>query len=287
MRTIIVSDIKSNSKSVIPYGLHLAKNLETETEILHIVDPRVVHGEYSSLSDSKSITPGHKLSQEEARLREKKEAEKDLNSLLSREVSRLNYPLKVQTTIEEGKLEKEIDERVKADAPPLFIISAEPDKTIFQSKSEIIDAVKNSGAMAIIVPPGSKFRNFEKITLPVDFKKDKIDDFLEVKFLMKRFNPLVNVVSVTKHTNYLNLELKSKAWKKHAKESFLPETVKTNILEGEDFAETLMNYTRRNKPDLLILFQKKPHLLKSFIEHDAVKKILENISSPVFLFYRK
>jgi nucleotide-binding universal stress UspA family protein len=284
MKTIIISDIKSNFKSVIPYGLNLAKALEAETEVLHIVDPRVIQGEYSALSDSKSITPGRKLSYEEIKEREKKEAGKELDELLSREVSRLNYPLKINTVIEEGELEKAVEKRAEEKIPHLFIISAEPDKTIFYSKQEIIDVVKNAHVRAIIIPPGTKFQDYKKILLPVDFNSDNIDEFKEVKFLMERFNPLVNVVDVTKSSNFLSMELKSKIWKKHTKKLFLPEKIKTNILKGDDFAETLINYTNRNKYSLLILFQKKRNVVKRVMKNDALNKILKNSTIPVFLY---
>jgi nucleotide-binding universal stress UspA family protein len=287
MKTIIISDVKSESDTVIPYGLHLAKALEAETEVLHIIDPRSVQGKYSAFSDSQSVTPGRKLSREEILTREKNEAEKKLDDLLSREASRLNYPLRVNSVVEESKVEEALEKRTKEKKPAVFVISSEPDKMIFDSKAEIINIIKNSGAMAFVVPPGTKFRPFQKVLLPIDFDSENVDELKEIKFFIDHFNPFVNVVSVTRKKDYIDTELKIKSWTKNAKNAFLPEKVKANTLKGKDFAETLIRYSSRNEPDLIILLQKKQNVLKKFIKNNAFEKILKNVTVPVFFHCHK
>jgi hypothetical protein len=95
MKTIILSDINNSAKSIIPYGLRLARELESEVDLLHVIDPRTHTGAYSSLSDSQSISPGETLSHAETIQHAKNRVSIKLDKLLSAEGSRLNYPLKL------------------------------------------------------------------------------------------------------------------------------------------------------------------------------------------------
>ena len=286
MKTIIISDIHSESKTVIPFGLRVGRAFETETDVLHIIDSRAQQGEYGQMSDSQSITPGEKFSQKEIFEREKTRAENEMDKILSAEASRLNYPLKINRVIVENTVEDEINKRVDEDEPNLFVISAEPDGIIFQTLDEILEVLRTAGAIAIIVPPGKKFANFENIILPVDFNTDDISEFTDVKFVFEKFKPLVDVVSVTNGKNYLDMEMKGETWTKSAKRSFLPTTVKTNVLEGKDFAGTVTNFIKRNEPNLVMLFRKKQNPIESIFKDDAMYEIIKNVNVPTLVCFR-
>jgi len=287
MKTIIISDINSESKTIIPYGLRVGRAFEAETEVLHIIDSRAQQGEYGQMSDSQSITPGEKFSQKEIFEREKNLAENKLDKILSAEASRLNYPLKVNSVIVENTVEEEIISRVGKDEPTIFVISAEPDGTIFQSPDEILEVLKTAGAIAVIVPPEKKYKDFENIIIPVDFNTDDISEFTDVKFVIERFNPFIDIVSVTSGNDYLDMELEGDSWVKNAKRSFLPTTVKTNVLKGKDFAGTVTNFVHRNEPDLVMLFRKKQNPVESIFKEDAVTKIVKHVNVPLLVCFRK
>jgi len=287
MRTIIISDINSEAETIIPFGLRVGRAFETETDVLHIIDSRALQGEYSQVSDSQSITPGSKLSQKEIFEREEGLAEKKMDKILSAEASRLNYPLKVNRVIAENTVEDEIIKRNGGEEITIFVISSQPDGTIFQSLDEILSVLKSAGAIAVIVPPEKEYRDFEKIVLPVDFEHDEITQFTDVKFVIDRFEPFINVVSVTGSKSYLEMELKSESWKKNAKKSFLSTTVKTNVLEGKDFAETVTKFVHRNKPDVVMLFRKKQNPVESIFKDDAATKIMKHVDVPLLVYFRK
>ncbi|MFW5755786.1 MAG: hypothetical protein ACOCWK_04225 [Tangfeifania sp.] len=287
MRTIIISDINSEAETIIPFGLRVGRAFETETDILHIIDSRALQGEYSQISDSQSITPGSKLSQKEIFEREEGLSEKKMDKILSAEASRLNYPLKVNRVIVKNTVEDEIIKRNSEEETTIFVISAEPDGTIFQSLDEILSVLKTAGAIAVIVPPGKKYKDFEKIVLPVDFEHEDLTQFADVKFVIDRFEPFINVVSVTDSKSYLEMELKSESWKKNVKKTFLSTTIKTNVLEGKNFAETVTKFVHRNKPDLVMLFRKKQNPVESIFKDDAATKIMKHVDVPLLVCFRK
>ncbi len=285
MKTFIISDIHGKSESIIPYGLNLAKTFEAEVDILHTIDSRVFQGEYSSFSDSQSITPGHTFSQEEVIEREKNWAKIELDKLLSSEASRLNYPLNINTIVEENSIMEAAQTKHQNEPTAIFVISIEPDGYIFETKEEIRETIKNTGIICILVSPGIEFRGFKKVLLPTDFDSKKISAFTVVKSFLEHFKPIVNAVSVTTQNDFTELELKGKAWKEVAGKYFLPSTLKTNVIEGEKFMDTLLTYLKRNNFDLVLLVLQKPNAIKSLFTKNELSTLPEHTNMPVLLYY--
>jgi nucleotide-binding universal stress UspA family protein len=287
MKTIIISDIKSNSKSILPYGLNLARYADSEVDVVHVIDPRVSQANYSSYSDSQSITPGEPLGHEEMHQKEISAATTDLDKVISSEASRVNYPLKINTVVEVGSLTNIVEQMTKEEAYCIVVTSSEPDGYLFESKSEIYNFAKESGAMCILVPPGKAFQEYKKILHPVDFDSKELSKYSDLGFFFKAFDPMVNAVSVANGENYAELELKSTSWAKMAKDTFLPAKIRTNVLKGEDYFDTLINFSNRNEPDLIMLFQRKKNLFQKNFKTEMVGTIIEKTNIPVLFFYNK
>ena len=287
MKTIIISDIKSSSNSIITYGLELAKAMESEADVVHIVDPRLTQAQYSSYSDSQSITPLDPMGYPEKLKRELIYAENELNDLLGRETSRLNFPLKVNVVVEEGSIEDKIEKIVDEEPYCLVVVSSEPDGYHFETKDEIYSMVRDSGAMGIIVPPGTAFRTYKKILHPVDFSSKELEKYADLGFFFEAFDPLVHAVSVAQDNDYTELELKSNTWEKIAGDVFLPAKIRTNVLKGDDYTDTVVQYCNRNEYDMIMLFQRKVNVFRKNFKSEVAGHYIENTNLPVLFFYRK
>lgn len=287
MKTIIISDIKGSAQSVIPYGLNLARAMNSEVVVVHMVDPRIKQAKYSSYSDSQSLTPGEPLGHEETAQKEVTLVNTELDNYLSRETSSINYPLKVDTIVKAGSIEDEIEKMVKQETSCLVVVSAEADGAIFEEKDEIYDMIKGSKAMCILVPPGKEFREYKKILHPVNFESKELEKYSDLRFFFDAFDPLINAVSVATEKEYLELELKSNSWTKMAKDIFLPAKVKANVLKGNEFSDALIRYSIRNEPDLIMMFQRKKNPFQKNFKTELVGTIIEQTNIPTLYFYRK
>ncbi len=285
MKVIIINDLNSKWDSVIPYGLRLARAMEAEAEVLHIIDTRLHQGEYTSYSDSQSITPGTTLSQDEIIKRETGRGQLQMDNVLSREASRLNYPLKVNSEIKVNSVEDELLDRISNNAKTVVVINSEPDGYIFQTSEDIIDAIKNTRAIGILVPPKHEFKDYKYVLLPTDFDSKKYDSFTDVKFIFEQFEPLVDATSVATNNNYADLELKGKSWKKVAEGNFVPSPLKTNVLNGDSFTGTQLSYMKRNNKDLVMLIEQTQ--ATGMYKTDEIFKITDEAKIPVLLHYHK
>ncbi len=288
MKTIILSDIYNDAESIIPYGLRVARALETEADVLHVIDTRVYQGNYSPVADSQSITPGDTFSQEEIIKREKNKAEIELDKMLSSEASRLNYPLKVNRLIRVNNIEEELEKQAKENNTSLFVLSSDAGSPLFETLDEIVSTVKNAGIVVLLVNPGLDFKDFEKVLMPVDFRPKQITVFNNIKYLFEKFDMKINAVSVANDSDYLNLEAEAGAWEQVAKDYFLDKSkLDVNVLKGKNFVETISSYAENNEYDLIIYFQKKGNLIHSLFKNSDLESLLAKTKIPVLTHFYK
>jgi hypothetical protein len=281
MKIKIISDIKSDKESIIPFGLNLGKYLETGVDVLHYVDPRKSQGVYSSYADSQTISPGNKFSHTEVVMKEKEHARIALDKLISREGSVLNYPLKINTEVEEAEVEKKLKEIVKNEPNTFFVINSEMDNYMFNSQNEIIQTIENIGAISLLVSSGQQFRKFKEVMMPTDFNSNDFVKYPKLYTFFKQFNAVINATTVATEKKYLEAELKGKNWKKTVNSIFPSLKLTTTVLRGENDAETFISHIQRNKPDLILLMKRKRNIFQRLYKKDSTKKIIESTDAPV------
>ncbi len=286
MRIIIISDVSANSESIIPWGLNLGKHTGSEVDILHLIDPRENQGVESQIGDSKSVTPGEKLSFEEIREREKGIAVNKLDKLLSKEASRLNYPLKINRIIETGELEKKL-KIITSDHPRSLLVTSTIFKgNVFRDLDEFLSIIKNIDIPAFMVPPGTAFNKPEKVFFLTDFSQSPGDDLSLMFEWINPFHPVVNACEVTKKMDqFISAEIVGKTWKQKVKEYIDPSIVlKTNKLKGDNHIKTVSNYVERNDFEWVILPKKKKESKKKIFSVNITRQLVKSLDKPLLLY---
>jgi len=281
MKTIIISDIKGKTDSIIPYGLNLAKNLESEVDILHIIDSRTQQGVQSAYSDSQTVVPGEKMSHEEIVEREKDFAKKELDKILSKEASRLNYPLKINTIVEEDSVEKKIKEQVNSDPQCLVLVNSVHDNFIFHSQEEILEVISNLKAIPLMVPGGQDYKDLKDILLISDFTSKDITLVKDKIGFLDGFKPVINAVDIARPNNFEKKESKSKALEGVIKDRLTPFKTELNIITGSKYTDTILDYIDHKKPDLVMLLKNKESLFTRMLQKKRNEKLIKNITVPV------
>lgn len=285
MKTIILSDINNSAKSIIPYGLRLARELESEVDILHVIDPRSHQGTYSSVSDSQSISPGDTLSHEETIQQELTRAKRNLDKVLSAEGSRLNYPLKINRVVVKNSLENELDKQFAKNPDCLFLVNAEVDQNMLDTTDEVVRLIKKAGVPSLVVPPGEKFKADINALMPLNLDQNNFSSLTNLKFLFHGLKITIDAVGVVGNENYATMELKSIAWKDAVSGFYLPNTtLDINILEGKDINHTISNYFNRNHQDMLLAINDSPNNQLSV--SDTVE-LINSIESPALVYFPK
>lgn len=285
MKTIILSDINNSTESIIPYGLRLARELEAEVDVLHVVDPRTHRGSYSSLSDSQSISPGDTLSHAEKIQHEMNRASLNLDKLLSAEGSRLNYPLKINRVIVESSLEEELERLTAQNHNTLLLVNSEVDQDMIDTIEEVLRLIRKTGVPLVVVPPGESFKSDITALMPLDPGEGEFTAFSALKFFFNGLKITIDGVSVASKGDYAEMELKLIAWKDALASLYLSNiNLKTNILEGESFNETISNYFKRNNRNMLLLVNDSEN---SRLSVPNTIELLGAIEKPALVYFPK
>ncbi len=286
MKTIIISNIREETESIIRYGLNFGKHTETKTDIFHLIDPKAMHGPYSSYSDSQTTTPGEKLSHEEVMKREKEMADNDFKKILSREVSRLNYPLRVNTEIEIKEMEPALKEAQKEDPNSLLVSGTIPGSHMVRGLDELLEMARNAGLLTLVVPPGHEFVKPENAVLVSDLEKGKSPNAKYLFEWLDPFNTLIFTCSLIQDENQADIEQNTYEWMEDIKSySGSGLDYNTGVMKGDDQVGILLDHVRKNNPDLVILPSDKKSVTGDYLfSGELARQMVETFDKPV-LFY--
>ncbi len=209
-----------------------------------------------------------------------------LDKLLSIEASKLNFPLRVNTIVEENSIENLLHSIIRVDEPSIIISSSVLEGTILIDLNESLELAKKFNNLSLIITPGSKFSVPKKILIQYDFKLGVNDGIYKVLDYLKPFKPHIDVVDIAGKGKYSEMVIKSEAWKQVANNymnSSLPIT--TNILTGNQYAKILSRYILRNNYDLVAV---PKHMKASrginIFPKNLSKQLVESLDMPVILY---
>jgi hypothetical protein len=281
MRTIIISDTTETSNNVIPYGLNIGKYTETKVNVLHLIDPQLLEGPYSSYSDSQTFSPSEKLSHEQILEREKVSAELEIDRVLSREGSRLNYPLRIEHQIEITDTENTLNEILSSHENPLLVTAASPSKSSVKELSEILKIGRNNNTPVLVVPTGKRFLKPETALMITTLSESDTAVQQMVFNWIKPFGLAIDVfVAGDEHT-----EDQAENWKQ---EIFPDDPLLINevtLLNENPDLNQLNRLIEDNKPDLVLLPLSNQGVFGSyFLEEKRAKDFVDQTGKPVLFF---
>jgi len=197
MKTIIISDLESRKESILPYALNFAKYISNEVDIIHPIDSRVFHAVSSEYANSQRMGAGDSLSNEAIMKRDIHKAETAMDRMISSEVSRLNYPLRVNGIVRESTLEDLVTGSFGDEEYKLLITAAEPDGKIVDDLDEVIRISGLVNALALVVPKKQRFHEPKKaFTLNnIEHGGDTFNSGLS--YLVMTFNLVIDQIVTT------------------------------------------------------------------------------------------
>jgi len=287
MKTILISDIKGKQESIIPYGMNFAKYSNDKVTVVHVVDTRKHHAVSSAYSDSQSFEVGEKLSPEAIINREIDRARTDLDKLLSSEASRLNYPLRVEVSVTDDSIEKQLEKEIQHEDDLLFLTSSKPDGTVIDDLEEFFQITDSYKNYSLLIPPGMKFEKPKKALVLYDFNTKEDQNIFSLLLFLSKYELSLDVVDVCEKKDFIEMQVKSELWKQTAINQFRSRDIwfSTNILEGKNNIKTIVDFAKRNLFDLLIVSRQNPSIInKNVFSTSGVKQLINDLNIPILLY---
>lgn len=284
MKTIVISDITEDTRSIIPYALKIGKYTQTRVEILHFIDPILQQGNYSNLSDSQTFTPAEKLPHEQLLNREKYWAEMEIHKLLSREASMLNYPLRIQEHIAIRETANALREFISEDNP-VIITSTTPSKAMLSGLNELLMIAGEFDVMVLVVPGNHPFTAPREGILVTDFSPEQYQHCNQIFRFLQPFNPLIYACDIS-YKQHDEPQLKIDKWMELVKRFDHSECiVKTGVMHGHTESRSLQDYVEMYTPEIVIMpIHKRERFTPQTGNTPAIVNLVESLNTPV-LFY--
>jgi len=284
MNTILISDIKTNKKSVIPYALNFIKYIDDKIKIIHLVDPRKRQAVSSAYADSQTFEIGKKLSHAEILEREKHQIKLGLDKVLSKEASKLNFPLRVNTIVEEKSIENCLSTEINLDKKRLILSSSEFNGTNIDDIDEFLELKRKFEYLGLIIPAGMEFKFPSKVIVYHDFKKGNKVDLNELIDFYKYFNPELQIVDFANNKSINDITDEVEAWKKVKLENFNSNMmINIDIVESENTEQGLMDFIESNNADIISLPQQTQYGF-SIYKSNIAKNLIKKITKPVIIY---
>ena len=168
----------------------------------------------------------------------------------------------------------------------LLITSSEHENTAFTDQNELLAISRAIAAPVFIIPSGTGFQKPDKAFLLADYSDSPDQEINNIFEWLTPFSPLVYTGEVAQEMdNYINLELATERWVKGVRKFIDPDiTIKTTLLKGESFTETVENYVIGNNFDWIIIPKSKKEFSKKIFSSDISKKLIKSINKPVLLY---
>ena len=286
MKTTIISDIQGQAKSIIPYGLRLARANEVTVDILHTIDPRKTQGTSSPYADSQSITPGTKLSHEKIIQREMHQARQALEKYISGEGSRLNYPLKINLVIESETFEKSIKTMTERHPGSIIVASLHPANSMVEHLDELLTLAMKLHIPAFFIPPEYPFKELRSCMLYTDFNHKSYESLSKITRWLTPFEPMIHAFGMEAKNDRKSLIKISSTWKKEAV-SYMESrmNLKTTIISYGDPYQQIVDYIKRNNTELILMPRHMIEKGSGFkLSPELFKKAMKEIALPTAIY---
>lgn len=278
MKSIVVSDIDYNDKGIIPYAFRLARDLDSEVKVIHVIDTRTLQGIYTPYSDSQSVTAGVE-SYDEIIEKEKHTTHDNLRKHVGRESSMLNYPLRVSYDIIVGNIDKVVADETESNKNSLLILSARPKGKIWETYEDIFHIIARSKDPVWLIPPELTYKTPKNVLFISSLEDSEPEHLRNALEMLKPMDIHLSALQTSGKPNFKKELEERKDW-----HWIYKDIDQYYTLEDND-AERLKQFTIQEKTDLIILFEKKRNLIRRMIGKSVTEKLAEILDIPMLVFY--
>jgi hypothetical protein len=250
------------------------------------IDPRTHQWVLSRMADSQSISAGNNLSHMNILQQKKNTADREPDQLLNKEGSRINFPLKINVSIVTDYQGKSLRSMPRKYPYSILVANSNPTSSTTSSLGKLLSLLKEMKEAVFIVQPGFEFHKPGKAFLLTNFSQDDHLPMKQVYTWLKSFDTLIHACIVIRMELYTDMELNAKMWKQLVTKYLDPSLfLNPSLLKGEDLFGTLLDFTRRNDPDLVILPKdQKPNTGNQLISKKDLIQLFNKLNKPVLLY---
>ncbi len=272
-KILVPTDFSDHSLSALHYAAAMAKHSDAEIILLHVMES---YAENVALNHAINVTDAIKKAVN-AKLQEIKTENMDL------------WGIKVSVRLEKGKIYKVITEVLEEEGIDLVVMGTHGSSGIntlekFILGSNAYRVIRVAECPVITVRESREEAKFKTIVLPLDTTKETKDKMASAIKIAKVFGATVHVLSISTRWDEWRIggdKMKAQLEEVSAeiKKSGVP--VVTKVLRKEDITESVLDYAKDVKADLLIIMTSAESKLAEFTVGSSARTIITDSTIPV------
>ena len=272
MKTILVpTDFSASAQNALHYAANLAKNFNSKFIILN-----------SYTFPVNTVDP---LQKTELLLEPENKSISGLE-LIKREITRKYDLSEVICLSKSGSPTENIVQIIKDYDVDALVMGITGQAGMLKEKiigSTTLDMARDIETPLFIIPEGIEFKKIDSMAFACDIYNLHGSKVLEnVKNFCRHFNADLEIINVEKQNEDPPIRARNYNFMESNLKDLKHQTI---ILQDDDDQNTLENYFKNKRPDLIVLNPKKQNFLQSLFHKSMTKKMIFHMKAPMLIVH--
>lgn len=276
-KILFATDFSENSKVAFDYALHFISENEVYMEVLHVVPP-IFEPVNVPIVDNLNM----KAALGEAVLEMKSFVQ---TGIVNSKIPKEKILSKIQTNIEIGESVKTIERIVKRDDIKMLIIGTrgKSNDRLFALGSVSSGLVGKMPTDILVVPQNVSYNEIKKIAYATLHTHTDPFNIWQAKKVFNDRNIEIECIHVTNDTISDSIREKINDLKTYFAENASDTRISFSIEKGAKVAKTLLDFSKNNNIDAIVLSKTKKSLVESLIHRSTTKDLLGIAEFPLLI----
>ncbi len=275
---LIPTDFTENSRESIFYGVKLARDLNKNVLLLHVVDiynHGVVYPYPTSMPPQ--IPPPVVEESEENAKNEFKVLLKDIDENVK------NQP-RIDYKIEHGLIVEKILKIIhKPQVDMVLLPGRKGTNHISKVNAKIIES---ADCPVWIIPPDNSYKSFDKIVYATDYNEADIDSLKKLAQIASYFKAYIFALHITNDFDFKN-QLEGKGFEETVREKAGYQRIDLIFMPGEKIIDAVDEFARDIDADVIAMLKEDESLLDRIFRRSETKKMVFKSQLPVLVYHEE
>lgn len=280
-KIIIPTDFSGISRNSIIYGFELAKQLQLEVELIHVVELYKYTLGNSEAEILSTILPPENINEIELA------ANESFNKLINEIKAHIQtvYSCKVIT----GNLVNELVTLSSLSNSELIIMAVADKQDLITrfTHNTLSSIISDALCPVMVVPWGNNYSAINRIVYATDYNKFDITALKKLVNTLGSMLPEINIVHVLNKEPDFKAELKFAGFKHIVSENINYSNITYNLHTHKNVVKGIIDYAQKQNADLLVMIKQHEGFFSSLFETGKTEKVTHYLKLPMISYAEK
>lgn len=266
------------------YGIRLAKDLDMEIKVLHIVEGNKLGYNTMGTNTDPAVEAATYI---DVQNMEREKAEKKIKNLIDENLQKIDSPPVVSVKIETGFVKTNLPPETANQNIQLLLISNSDEENLSVIENHV-NIIEEMHCPVLIKPPNAKYKPVKEVLYASVLEPSDIEALKNVALFAEKFHARVTVLHINENgSNEEDNKLKRAGLKKIVEDK-LP--YKDVVIKEENMDKVpggIVQYAGKTATDIIAILKRDKNFLEELFGSSTTKKVIKKTPLPVYVYYEK